>query len=598
MSGDPASDTDRDALRTRYREERDKRLRADANEQYVQIAGEFAGYMKDPYLASSIEREPIAEELEIVIVGGGFGGLIAAARLRERGFNNIRIIEKGGDFGGTWYWNRYPGAQCDIEAYVYLPLLEELGVIPGEKYAFQPEIQRHARAIGDKYGLYKEALFQTRVEDVSWREESSRWHVTTDRGDELLARYVLMSTGPLNQPKLPGIPGVRRFRGHAFHTSRWDYDYTGGDTSGGLDRLENKRVAVIGTGATAVQCVPHVGAAAQQLYVFQRTPSSIDVRGNRPTDEQWANSLQPGWQRERIENFSAVVTGVMTDRDLVSDGWTDLFRKLIHNVSHAANPDLSPEGIARAVESADFEKMEEIRARAEELVNDPQTADALKPWYRQFCKRPCFHDGYLETFNRDNVALVDTDGKGVERITENGVVANGVEYPVDCIIYATGFEVGTGFVRRTGYDVRGVDGQALAAKWERGMATVHGVTSHGFPNCFFLGNTQSGFSPNFCHMLDENARHIGWLLDQARQREFYRIEATARGESEWVQHCTDTAMQLEVFQQECTPGYYNNEGKPGERRRQDGWYGGGCVEYWNLMEAWRQEGSCEGITLS
>mgnify|MGYP001815100578 FL=1 len=589
---------DPDRLRDRYRAERDRRLRSDGNAQYLAVTGELGHYVDDPYVETAIEREPLNDEVEIVIIGGGFGGLIAGARLRESGFEDIRIIEKAADFGGTWYWNRYPGAQCDIEAYVYLPLLEEMGYLPTEKYAHQPEIRRHAVAIANRYKLYDKACLQTRVTDMRWEEASQRWRLATDRGDTISARYVLMSTGPLNQPKLPGIPGITGFRGHTFHTSRWDYAYTGGDSSGGLDRLADKRVAVIGTGATAVQCVPHLGAAAKQLYVFQRTPSSIDERGNSPTDRQWASTLKPGWHQDRVRNFSTVVTGNLADRDLVADGWTDLFRKLMFNFQHAENPDLSPAGIARAMELADFEKMEEIRARAEALVNDPDTAEALKPWYRQFCKRPCFHDEYLLTFNRPNVSLVDTAGKGVDRITAKGVVANGVEYEVDCIIYATGFEVGTGFVSRNGYEICGVDGLHLSEKWHPGVSTLHGLQSNGFPNCFFMGNLQSGFSPNFTHMLDENARHITHILAQARDAGWSRIEATAAAEQGWVRACQETARDIGDFFEQCTPGYYNNEGKPGERSGQNSWYGGGCDEYFRILAQWRAAGDFEGLTVS
>ena len=587
-----------DQLRARYREERDRRLRQDGNEQYLAMSGELGHYVEDPYVETAIVREPIEDEVEVVLIGGGFGGMVAGARLRQAGFSDIRIIEKGADFGGTWDWNRYPGAQCDIEAYVYLPLLEELGYMPSEKYAHQPEIQQHATAIARKFGLYDNACFQTQVTAMDWQEDSHRWLLSTDRGDEIKARYVLMSTGPLNRPKLPGIAGVEQFRGHSFHTSRWDYGYTGGDSSGGLDKLADKRVAVIGTGATAVQCVPHLGAAARQLYVFQRTPSSIDQRGNSPTDTRWAANLEPGWQLERIKNFSTVVTGNLADRDLVADGWTDLFRKLVHRFHQSDSPDLSPAGIAREMELADFEKMEEIRARAEQLVDDPETAEALKPWYRQFCKRPCFHDEYLQTFNRPNVTLVDTRGKGVEQVTERGVVAGGTEYVVDCLIFATGFEVGTGFVSRNGFDISGVQGHLLSAKWGDGVKTLHGLQSRDFPNCFFMGNLQSGYSPNFTHMLDESARHIAHILGCARDGEFTRVEVSASAERGWVETCEAKRPDFGSFFEDCTPGYYNNEGQPEQGGGQTGWYGGGCDEYFRLLASWREDGSCPGLEFS
>ena len=459
---------DPDALREKYRIERDKRLRADGNEQYLRIAEDFAGYALDPYVEAPLQREPLTDEVEIVVIGGGFGGLITAARLREAGFDDVRLVEQGADFGGTWYWNRYPGAACDTEAYIYLPLCEELGYVASSKYAFQPEILEHSRAIARHYDLYRGALLQTAVTALEWHAGSARWIVRTNRGDSLRARFVVQSNGPLNTPKLPGIPGIGDFRGHSFHTSRWDYDYTGGGPDGDLDRLGDKRVAVIGTGATAVQCVPHLGAAARELYVFQRTPSSIDVRANRPTDPAWAAGLEPGWQRERMENFNVLTSGGIVEQDLVQDGWTEIIRNLI-STANFRGTDIPREEVPRLMELADFQKMNQIRDRVDEIVRDPATAEALKPWYRQFCKRPCFHDEYLPTFNRPNVHLIDTDGRGVEAITAEGVVAGGRLYLVDCIVFATGFEVGTAFTRRAGYDVTGREGRRLSEEWSDGM---------------------------------------------------------------------------------------------------------------------------------
>src|ERR1700720_536171 len=254
-------DFDPDALREKYRHERDRRLRPEANDQYVEITADFRHYIDDPHVEPGFTRKPLTDAVDVVIVGGGFGGLLAAARLHESGVNDIRIIEKGGDFGGTWYWNRYPGAQCDIEAYIYLPLLEESGYIPKEKYSFAPEIMEHSRRIGKHFDLYRHACFQTQIKSITWNEEEFRWIITTNRNDCFRARFVVMSNGPLNRPKLPGIPGIDSYKGHTFHTSRWDYNYTGGDTTGNLDKLADKRVAIIGTGATAIQCVPHVGKA-------------------------------------------------------------------------------------------------------------------------------------------------------------------------------------------------------------------------------------------------------------------------------------------------------------------------------------------------
>jgi cyclohexanone monooxygenase len=592
----PTTPFDPDALRERYRAERDKRLRPDGNEQYVEMAGQFAHFLDDPYTVP-IQRAPLADEVEVVVVGGGFGGLLMGARLRQAGIDDVRLIEKGGDVGGTWYWNRYPGAACDVESYIYLPLLEEVGTVPTEKYAGAPEILEHSRNLARHFGLYERALLQTEVTDLRWDEAARRWIVATNRGDRLRARFVVMANGPLHRPKLPGIPGVERFEGHSFHTSRWDYGYTGGSSDGHLDRLRDTVVGIIGTGATAVQCVPHLGAAAKHLYVFQRTPSSIDVRDNRPTDPAWAAGLQPGWQQRRMDNFNNLVSGIFEAEDLVHDGWTDIIGKLLLRL-RGGDPAGSGLSIAESLELADFEKMEQIRARVDALVGDPAVAEALKPYYRQFCKRPCFHDAYLQTFNRPNVTLVDTGGAGVERITPRGVVAGGREYALDCLIYATGFEVGTDYTRRAGYEVHGAGGLTLTEKWRDGAATFHGFHSRGFPNCFIVSIVQSGFSVNFPHMLDEQARHLAYLLREARDRGVTRIETSQQAEDDWVRTIVDLSQMNVKFLEACTPGYYNNEGKPAERSVRNGSYGAGSPAFVKVLEAWRAGGDLAGLELA
>jgi cyclohexanone monooxygenase len=584
-------DLDLGALRAKYRAERDKRLRPDANEQYVEVKGDFRHYIDDPYVEPGFTRAPLTDTVDAVVIGGGFGGLLAAARLREAGVEKIRIIEKGGDFGGTWYWNRYPGAQCDIESYIYLPLLEETGYIPQEKYSFAGEIRDHAQRIGTHFGLYKDACFQTEICDIRWLDDEHRWLVSTNRNDAMKARYVVMSNGPLNRPKLPGIPGIDSFLGHSFHTSRWDYAYTGGSSQGGLDRLADKRVAIIGTGATAIQCVPHLGRWAKQLYVFQRTPSSVDLRGNRPTDPDWAATLTPGWQKRRMENFNILVSGGLQDEDLVSDGWTDIIRNLASIGAARGDAPTSPQEIAAGMELADFRKMNQIRTRIDSTVQDPGTAEALKPWYRQFCKRPTFNDDYLPTFNRSNVKLVDTDGRGVERMTEHALIVNGALYEVDCLIFATGFEVGTAYTRRAGFEIYGRGGETLTEHWAGGLRTLYGLCSRGFPNCFHMGVNQSTLTPNFPHLLDEQARSIGHMAAEAAARRATTIEPTQEAEADWVETIKGAARVNLKFRMECTPGYYNGEGRAGDGAGLfDGLYGPGSVEFFKLIARWRDEG--------
>ena len=588
---------DPEALRAKYRAERDKRLREDGNEQYQEVTGDFSHYIDDPYVEAGFSREPLHDEVDCIVVGGGFGGLLTGARLTESGMQRVRIIEKGGDFGGTWYWNRYPGAACDVESYVYLPLCEELGFVPKEKYTHAPEILAHSRAIGEKFNLYEYACFQTEVEGMQWDEDSQRWTVFTNRGDQMRAQYVCMANGPLNRPKLPGISGIDSYKGHTFHTSRWDYAYTGGGPEGNLTGLQGKRVGIIGTGATAIQCVPHLARGADELYVFQRTPSSVDVRANRPTDPEWAASLQPGWQQARMDNFMTLVSGGFADEDLVNDGWTEIIRNLASMVNFKGMGRLSPAEIAEKMELADFQKMEQIRARAEELVEDKDTAESLKPYYRQFCKRPCFNDEYLPSFNLPGVHLIDTDGRGVERFTENGVVANGQEFELDCVIFATGFEVGTDYTRRSGYDLIGRDGVSLKDKWADGIVTLHGMQTAGFPNCFIISQAQSGFTVSFPHAMNEQAKHIAYIISQVRQSNANVVEVTPEAEQEWVEEIIRMSRLSESFQAECTPGYYNNEGKPNPKSVQNGSYGAGPVKFFKVIEDWRAQGTLPGLEL-
>ena len=596
-------DFDPAALKAKYLEERDKRLRDDGNEQYVEVTAEFSHYVDDPYVEPGFSRAPLHDEVEVAIIGGGFGGLLMAARLREAGFDDIRMIEKAGDFGGTWYWNRYPGAMCDVESYCYLPLLEELDYMPKHKYSFAPEILQHSKRIARHYNLYENACLQTAITQLSWDAKDNHWIIETDRNDRMRARYVAMANGPLSRPKLPGIQGINDYKGHTFHTSRWDYNYTGGNSFGNLSGLKDKRVGIIGTGATAVQCIPHLGEWAKQLYVFQRTPSSIDERNNHDTDQAWAKSLEPGWQQKRMDNFNVLVSGGDQPEDLVADGWTDIMRNLTGIAAKLASRKLGRRLTkgerAELMELADYKKMNAVRARAQKIVNDEKTAELLQPWYRQFCKRPCFHDEYLDTYNRGNVTLVDTNGRGVERLTETGVVANGEHFEVDCLIFATGFEVGTSYTRRSGYDIVGRGGQTLSEHWQEGLRTFQGLTSHGFPNCFFLGFTQTAVTVNVPHALNEQAKHVAHILQTARDLGTPTVEPTAQAEEDYVQEIAKSANVGARFYAECTPGYYNSEGKRGNR---SGFFSdmhsAGAIKFFKLLKDWRDEGSLEGLDLS
>jgi len=579
-----ADKIDTEALGARYKAERDKRLRADGAAQYITPTGRFAHYLDDPYADSEPPRPPVREDVEVLLIGAGFGGMQTAAHLLRQGIEDFRIIDRAGDFGGVWYWNRYPGVACDTESYIYMPMLEEMGVMPTEKYAKGPEIFRYARDFAKHFDLYRRALLRTEVAELRWDEEAVRWIVTTRQGDVIRARFVSLATGPLQRPKLPGIPGIEDFKGHSFHTSRWDYGYTGGDSSGGLTGLQDKRVGIIGTGPTTVQAVPHLGRWAKHLYVFQRTPAPVPVRNNKPTDPEWAKTLQPGWQQRRLENFNILVSGGKQDEDLVQDGWTDI------KVGVGIDLDGLDAAAAEQRQMADFLMMEGLRARIDAIIDDKATAEALKPWYNIGCKRPCFHDEYLPTFNRPNVTLVDTQGRGVERITEHGVVVDGREYEIDCLIYATGFDFNAvNMAGRNGFEIYGRGGVSLTDKWKDGIATLHGFTTRGFPNLVLQAGPQGAVTSNLTHSLGEGAQHFAFLVRHSRDRQARAFEPSPEAEGAWVQRVRSRAYRTK-HDLECTPGYFNNDGMPMEGTGVNAFYPGASYRFFAMMQRWREEG--------
>jgi cation diffusion facilitator CzcD-associated flavoprotein CzcO len=592
----PPAALDQESVKQKYREERDKRLRPDGNGQYLRLTDQLSHYLDDPYIPVT-EREPKTDHVTFAFIGGGFGGLVTGARLVEAGIKDVRIIDKAGDFGGTWYWNRYPGAQCDTASFVYLPLLEETGHMPSEKYTHAPEILEHSQRIGKHYGLYENALFHTEVKELAWDEETGHWLVKTNRGDAFTAQYVGWGNGGLHTPKLPGIPGLSTFQGHSFHTSRWDYDYTGGDALGApMGRLADKRVAIIGTGATAVQCVPRLAGACKELYVLQRTPSSVDVRNNHPTDPEWFASIATeGWQQRWLENFTANQTEAGAKEDLVQDGWTDTQKSTRARINSLPPEQRNAQNMMKAAAAADLEKMNQIRSRVDSIVRDNETAQNLKAWYGQFCKRPCFHDEYLQAFNVPGTHLVDTDGKGVERITEKSVVAAGKAYEVDCIIYSSGFELVGEFTRRMGFDVVGRDGLKLSDYWADGMHSKHGIHVHGFPNAFMVQPTQgANLVSNIPHNLTEAGKTIAIIVRHAQDQGCNRVEVSKESEQAWYDLLTSVDAR-KVSSPDCTPGYYNNEGQEMPEARTFVGYPKGPTAYFEYLEDWRNSGDFEGI---
>jgi cyclohexanone monooxygenase len=550
-------------------------------------------------------RNSISEDIDVAVLGGGIAGLLSASHLKKAGVHDVRIIEMGGDFGGVWYWNRFPGIQCDNDAYCYIPLLEELDYMPTKKYADGAEIREHCRRIGKHFGLYDSALFSTQVRALRWDESIKRWRISTNRDDDIRARFVVMANGSFNRPKLPGIPGIKDFKGRAFHSSRWDYEYTGGDSTGGLDKLGDKRVALVGTGASGIQIVPFLGRYAKHLYVFQRTPSSVDERGNRPTDPEWVKSLKPGWQRERQRNFhrwSPFEGVVLGEPDLVCDFWTELGRNMTARIAAMDDPvSLTLEQLMAVREEEDYKVMERLRRCIDAIVEDNDTAEALKPYYRFLCKRPCSNDEYLPTFNRPNVTLVDvSESKGVERATENGLVAGGIEYHVDCIIFASGFEITTEIRRRYAIDaIEGRDGLSLFDHWADSYKTLHGMTSRGFPNQFHTGFIQGGVAANTTAMFQQQGEHIAYIISEALAHGAVTVEPSQEAQDAWVRTIRETAVDTSQFDMQCTPGYYNNEGggEEGIRSHLGEPYGPGFYAFCDLLKEWRDKGDLAGLVL-
>jgi len=595
----PTPSFDPETVRAKYLAERDRRLvagRADIRD--LEHDEYFAKYRDDPFTPMT-EREPVADEVDVVILGGGIAGITTGAHLRQAGVERIRIIDQAGGMGGTWYWNRYPGVMCDVESYIYLPMLEELGNVPTQRYAFGEEILAHLEAVAERFDLTSNALFHTGVSRAEWHEEEARWRIHTDRGDVVSCRWYVLAPGILNLMKLPAIEGMEDFGGRTFHTARWDYDYTGGGAHAPLDKLEGKSVALIGTGASGIQVLPPLAESAKHVYVFQRTPSAIGERGNRPTEAEFVDRLEPGWQKARMDNFQAIMVGRSVDEDQVDDGWTRHYA-LVNNPRRG--PGMSLAEFIENAEAIDYGVMDEHRRRVEKLVEDPETAEILKPYYRYICKRPCFHDEYLSAYNRPNVTLVDCPA-GMERITEGGPVVNGQEYEVDCIVYGTGFEPErTPLYRRAGHDIVGREGMTLAEKWANGAATLYGIMTRGFPNLFLLPapTQQAVVTVNYTQLAVAGAEFITGAIALLRERGVEAFDVSAQAEEAWTQKIVDSYVAGTSVMTACTPSRINNEGHPETINPRDGNFGGGFGDwfgYRELLESWVADGRFEGLEL-
>jgi cation diffusion facilitator CzcD-associated flavoprotein CzcO len=535
---------------------------------YIAMEGEFAKYLADVYSAPPIEREPLTDACEILVIGAGFAGLLLWHKLRDAGFHDVRFCEKGGDVGGTWYWNRYPGIACDVESYSYLPLLEEMGYFPTMKFASGFEILEYCQTMAERSGFYDHCLFHTTVEQTAWDEASGRWTVGTDRGDKMRSRFVVLANGILTTPKLARIEGMESFKGTAFHTSRWDYTVD----------LEGKRVGIIGTGATAVQVIPEIAKVVEQLYVFQRTPSTIDVRDQRMTTPQeietWSN--EPGWaraRRERLARISSGRTALKANDDYLSGKVAD-FRE-----RRQYERELSQEELIQKQLNTNFRIMEQIRARIDTIVKDPKTAAALKPYYPYGCKRPTFHDEFLPTFNLPHVTLVDTAPLGVSKINARGVVHDGVEYPLDVLIYATGFQW---MATSTFNMITGRGGQTLRQKWgSEGVKTFLGLHSHGFPNLFIMSGPQGGGGQfNFTRGIEAHTDYVVWMLQTMRAAGAGIVDIKREPEIAYAEHCREADITTRPLR-DCL-SYYNGDGsaEPGSLA-----YYGGPQKWHNVRTA-------------
>lgn len=591
---------DNDAVTGKYKQEREKRLRPDGVKQFRETEGVLAAFKEDIW-APPVVRDPIHAETKVLIIGGGFGGLVAGVNLIKQGVTDFLIVERGSDFGGTWYWNQYPGVTCDVESLIYLPFLEETGYIPKDRYSYGPEIREQVERIVQKWDLRPKSCLQTEIISMEWDESILRWHVRTNRSDRFIAQFVVMATGTLHKPKLPAISGIENFQGDHFHSGRFDYRITGGDANNPLVNLKDKTVGIIGTGASGVQLVPRIAQDAKKLYVFQRTPSTVTPRENWKNDPN--KSYSPGWQQDEMDLFASLMQGENIDRECTAlEGLEALTVRTITKDAGATGIEVVPEKMPELFRAADFKLMEKLREMIEETVHDRETAEKLKPWYAFMCKRPAFHNDFYDAFNRSNVELVDTDGQGVSHLTATSVVAAGQEYAVDLLIYSTGFEfeVGANLERRTGIKLVGRTGRTLDEKFANnsppGPSTLFGIHTREFPNYFNIGPAQAGVTANQTHNIHIAAQHISEVVKSILDEgDVQVIEPTAEAEEEWSKQIEQGAEMRLNFHKQCPPGYYNAEGKPEEIPVRWGAYPKGIVAWGKELKTWRDEGSMKGM---
>ncbi|KAH9809198.1 monooxygenase [Teratosphaeria destructans] len=612
----------------KYNAEREKRMLSENGRRYIDptLDEKYRRFVEDPWIeaGTSVNQKPMESgKAKFLIVGAGWAGILDFIKLLKAGFSldDIVIIDPAGGFGGTWYWNRYPGLMCDIESYIYLPLLEETGYMPKRKYSSGLEIRSYTEDLCKKYRLHERAVFQSRVEDLTWAGD--HWVariVEAPKGEEqrtieLQTNYVLLATGPLATPHLPDVPGFDSFDGEMFHTSRWDYNITGGSqTDLTLSGLRGKKVAFLGTGATAIQAVPNVAKYAKELFVIQRTPSSVDERNNRDTGpEEWKQiAHKPGWQRERNINFARVISE-SNDRprvDLVNDGFSHFHAgsALMGGPQEVTMDNL--QAYIQNLHAIDFPRQERIRKRAEQILQDKEKARRLQAWYPTWCKRPTFHDEFLQAFNQPNVHLVDTEGAGVERLTEKGFVVGGEEYEVDVLILGTGFvsPAQHGPAGKARITVTGRDGNNLEDVYKsHELETLHGVMAVNFPNLILGGSTQGFSASNYTFILDIMSDHYAYIFSTAESQNHNKpvvIEPTRDAHQAWAAVIARHSLKYAAMAG-CTPGYLNLEGATDQasvevraKRGKMAPFGGGLVRGLRILEEWRGRGRMEGLRVS
>ncbi|KAL5334678.1 hypothetical protein BJX70DRAFT_377414 [Aspergillus crustosus] len=600
---------------------------------YTPPSNRLRNLERDPWLRQATARNPNSgttstRQTRVLIIGAGYGGLLFAVRLLQSGFSldDILLVDSAGGFGGTWYWNRYPGLMCDIESYIYMPLLEETGHIPSRKYVPGEELRGHAEKIAEKWQLQAQTMFQTTITSMSWDENMGRWIATAVRsnGEEkqrsdllmISADFAIIANGTLSTPKIPDIPGLDDFAGHVFHTARWDYGYTGGSPAlPTMDRLKKQRVGVIGTGSTAVQIIPQLARWAGELTVFQRTPGAVGLQENKATDPQsWNQTILdvgPGWQRKRSENFNAFISGSNLagsethEKDLVNDGWTR-YPSFSAAIGGARN--LQPDFLELA-KRVDRQRQQAAQEYITATIDSPSTIEALTNRTYGWCKRPCFHERYIETYNLPHVQLVKTPAQGVTDITRTGIRIGDQEYELDLIVLATGYDLGSLCpADRARLTVQGRGGHLMSEKWAAGPATLHGVMTRGFPNLFFPGTSQAGVTANQSYMFDRAAEHVAYIIRHAQSRAQsscpgcrVRVEPNQQAEELWTAQSIARAGAFAATKT-CGAGSYTISSRYGESgeteklARHMPW-GEGMASYVRVLESWRADGRMDGLEI-